>query len=44
MCHGQMKNSKTVRFKKDEGHHKNTIPYKRTDKHKSNWTDDYRQL
>jgi hypothetical protein len=37
MCHGQVKGSKTIRFKPADGRHANAVPYKR-DKRK--WEDE----
>lgn len=42
MCHGQVKSSKTIRYKTDNPRHGNAVPYKRTDKHKSNYIAEYR--
>lgn len=39
MCHGQLKLSKTVRYKTKDGTHENAIPYKRTVKHKKDYAD-----
>ena len=42
MCHGQFNTSKTIRFKADEPHHKNAVPYKRKNKYKEDYLRDYK--
>lgn len=41
MCHGS-KTSKTIRFKTENPRHKDAIPYKRGEKHKGKYTEEYR--
>ena len=42
MCHGQIKGSKTIRYKSDNPRHINAIPYSRKDKHKENYAVNYK--
>lgn len=39
MCHGQVKSSKTVRYQTNKPHHVNAVPYKRKEKHKTDYSE-----
>lgn len=42
MAHGQIKSSKTIRYKTDNPRHADAVPYKRAAKHKRDLFTEYR--